>query len=85
MLVRRVNGRSVAILKCRPSPFLPSTSLLLPFSSPAGAAAMLNLRSLLAASMLAPTSPLVLAATAGTFVDGGNTLISAMMVSDENF
>lgn len=41
---------------------------------------MLNLRSLLAVSLLAPTSPLALAATAGTFVDGGNTLISAMMV-----
>ncbi len=83
MLVRRVNARSVAILKSPQaflSPFLPSTFLLLPFSSEAGAAAMLNLRSLVAASMLAPTSPLVLAATAGTFVDGGNTLISAMMV-----
>jgi hypothetical protein len=45
---------------------------------------MLSSHSLLALLLVATTSSPALAATAGTFADGGNTLISAMMVRDSH-
>lgn len=74
---------SIARIKPPPSLLLPPHCVFFSFQA-AASAAMLSPHSLLALSLVATASSPALAATAGTFADGGNTLISAMMVRDSH-